>query len=65
MTSNIRVAKHRVEQSLKDGKPASLHNLQILKNANVNIKPFIEESKEIYDSILTESIPNTVNIEKV
>lgn len=59
MTSNVRVAKHRVEQSLKDGKPASLNNLQILKDANVNIKPFIRESKKIYDSFCNKSVTST------
>lgn len=56
MTTNVRVAKHRVEQSLKNGKPASLNNLQILKDANINIKPFIKESKKIYDSFVTSNI---------
>lgn len=65
MTSNVRVAKHRVERSLKDGKPASLNNLQILKDANVNIKPFIRESKKIYDSICSKSVTNTEKIGKV
>lgn len=65
MDTNVRVAKHRVEQSLKDGKPASLNNLQILKNANINIKPFIRESKKIYDSICTKSITNNETKAKV
>lgn len=65
MDTNVRVAKHRVEQSLKDGKPASLNNLQILKNANINIKPSIQESKKIYDSICSKSITNNEKIAKV
>lgn len=65
MDTNVRVAKHRVEQSLKDGKPASLNNLQILKNANINIKPFIQESKKIYDSICSKSVTNNEKIAKV
>lgn len=65
MSSNIRVIKHRIKQSLKNGKPASLNNLQTLKNANINIKPFIRESKKIYDSLLKENIQETKQNEKV
>lgn len=59
MTSKVRAAKHRVKQSLKDGKPASLNNLQTLKDANINIKPFITESKKIYDLFCSKSVTNT------
>ena len=65
MTSNIRVIKHRIKQSLKNGKPASLNNLQTLKDANINIKPFVIESKKMYDSLLKENIPNNKNKKKV
>ena len=58
MDTEVRVAKHRIKQSLKNGKPASLNNLQILKSANINIKPFVQESKKIYDSICKSSVTN-------
>lgn len=56
---NIRVAKFRVENSLKNKKFPTENNLKTLLAADVDIKPYIKQFKKNLDSFILDNIPNT------
>lgn len=53
---NVRVAKFRVENSLKKRKFPTENNLKLLLNANVDIKPYVKQFKKNLDLFLSENI---------
>ena len=57
MTSKVRVAKHRVEKALEQGRFPSENNLTTLVQAKFNIKPYIKQFKKNLD-LLNKSISN-------
>lgn len=56
---NIRVAKFRVENNLKNRKFPTENNLKTLLNANIDIKPYIKQFKKNLDLFITESAAET------
>ena len=56
---NIRVAKFRVENSLKNKKFPTENNLKTLLAADVDIKPYIKQFKKNLDLFITESAAET------
>ena len=56
---NIRVAKFRVENSLKNKKFPTENNLKTSLAADVDIKPYIKQFKKNLDSFIPDNIPNT------
>ena len=62
---NIRVAKFRVENSLKNKKFPTENNLKTLLGANVDIKPYIRQFKKNLDLFITESVTQSKNNTKV
>lgn len=56
---NIRVAKYRVENNLKNRKFPTENNLKTLINANIDIKPYIKQFKKNLDLFITESAAET------
>lgn len=66
--NKIRVAKHRVEKSLNNGKFPTENNLKTLVDAKININPYIKKFKENIDSLINRSITtdkNKCEIEKI
>lgn len=55
---NIRVAKYRVENNLKNRKFPTENNLKTLLNANIDIKPYIKQFKKNLDLFIPDNIPN-------
>ena len=62
---NIRVAKFRVENSLKNKKFPTENNLKTLLAADVDIKPYIKQFKKNLDLFIPDNIPNTKDNIKV
>ena len=62
---NVRVAKYRVENNLKNKKFPTENNLKTLLDANVDIKPYIKQFKKNLDLFVTESITKHKNNTKV
>ena len=56
---NIRVAKYRVENNLKNRKFPTENNLKTLLNANIDIKPYIKQFKKNLDLFIPDNISNT------
>ena len=52
--SSVRVAKHRIEKNLESGKFPTKTNLRILKEAKINIRPYIKQFKQNLDLLITE-----------
>lgn len=62
---NIRVAKFRVENSLKNKKFPTENNLKTLLAADVDIKLYIKQFKKNLDSFISDNMPNTKENTKV
>ena len=62
---NVRVAKCRVENNLKNKKFPTENNLKTLLDANVDIKPYIKHFKKNLDSFIADSITKHKNNTKV
>lgn len=62
---NIRVAKYRVENSLKNRKFPTENNLKTLLDANVDIKPYIKQFKKNLDSFIPDNITKSKENTKV
>ena len=62
---NVRVAKCRVENNLKNKKFPTENNLKTLLAADVDIKLYIKQFKKNLDSFIPDNIPNTKENTKV